>query len=338
MTSRLIAVVVLWATASGAYGQERRERILFSALDRTKKPVLGLRAEDFTLKVDGRVAPLEDFRPARPADGRSTPLVAWILLSAYRPISSRLIADQAAAAAGVFTLLHPESALGVQVISDRVETLAPLGNDPGALRRAFTDYGSRRIELRAGPSKDIVPIGQGGILAAIEHAMDSMDRYVAERRAQSGTDVHRAVIVVALPLVPSYYHFYPGREALLDHAARDGVFFYPIFVPRVSWPAGWNPTSSWRRRRPGWSRCSARCGRLSIGGPSGRRTTARTRSPRISFRSCATSTASTRSRRPGSPPALPGGSTSAAAARTSRSGCRGAGCLDRRGMADRVRA
>jgi hypothetical protein len=238
MTRRLIAVIALCAAASEASGQERPERIFFSALDRTNKPVLGLRGEDFTLKVDGRVAPLEDLRPARPADDKSTPLIAWILLSAYRPISSRLIADQAAAAAGAFTLLHPESALGVQVISDRVETLAPLGNDPAALRRAFNDYGSRRIELRAGPSKDIVPIGQGGILAAIEHAMDSMDRYVAERRAQSGTDVHRAVIAVALPLVPSYYHFYPGREALLDHAARDGVFFYPIFVPR-GFLAGW---------------------------------------------------------------------------------------------------
>ena len=238
MTLRSIAVIVLCTAVSEAYGQERRERIFFSALDRTNKPVLGLHAEDFTLKVEGRVAPLEDFRAARPADDKSTPLAAWILLSAYRPISSRLIADQASAAAGAFTLLHPQSALGVQVISDRVETLAPLGNDPAALRRAFTDYGSRRIELRAGPSKDIVEIGQGGILAAIEHAMDSMDRYVAERRAQSGTEVNRAVIVIALPLVPSYYHFYPGREALLDHAARDGVFFYPIFVPRgflASW-------------------------------------------------------------------------------------------------------
>src|SRR5262249_45116430 len=81
--------------------------------------------------------------------------------------------------------------------------------------------------------------------------MDSMDRYVAERRAQPGTEVHRAVIVVALPLVPSYYHYYPGREALLDHAGRDGVFFYPIFVPRGFLAAWMDPYQELAKKTAG---------------------------------------------------------------------------------------
>src|SRR5438876_7092561 len=139
MTPRHVTLAAALCFAGASLGQEKaRERIFFSALDRNSRPILGLGAEEFVFKVDGRPAPLEDFRAGRPLEDRSTPLVAWILLSAYRAISSRSIADQAAAAARIFDLLHPDSALGVQVISDRVETLLPLGHDPEGVRRAFT--------------------------------------------------------------------------------------------------------------------------------------------------------------------------------------------------------
>src|SRR5205809_4788256 len=112
-------------SAPGA-NDPHRQRIYFSALAREEKPRLGLAPNDFRFRVNGRNATMEGFRAGQPHTDRSRPLAAWILLDFSPHVDSRLISDQADAAARLFDLLHPDSAVGVQIISDRAEILAPL--------------------------------------------------------------------------------------------------------------------------------------------------------------------------------------------------------------------
>src|SRR5262249_43244983 len=151
MTARIVAALALLAGCAAA-DEPARERIHFSALDRNEKPRPGLDASDFVLRVDGRQTPLESFQAGRPHTGRTAPLLLWILLDSTVQTSSRLVADQADAAGRIFDLLGPDSAVGVSVVSDRVETPVPLGRDAEAVRRAFRDFGRTRSEVSARPA------------------------------------------------------------------------------------------------------------------------------------------------------------------------------------------
>lgn len=219
----------LWLGGLSAQETQRPEQIYFSALDRAEKPVLGLTAKDFSLRVNGWPVALEHFQAGKGAMDRSVPLVAWILLDANPNINSGMIASQAAAAAGFFGLLHPDSAVGVQLVSDRMETLAPLAHDPDALRQAFTDYSRKRTELKVRMPEEPVWLGPGGILKAIELCMQDMGLFVATQESLQHRSVQRAILIVSDGNVnPSYY-----KRGLFEEAALKQVFLYPIFVPRV---------------------------------------------------------------------------------------------------------
>jgi hypothetical protein len=204
-------------------------RIYFSALDKSEKPVSGLRAADFELKVNGKAAPLAEFRPSLPLDDRSVPLVAWILIDFNPNVQTNVIRQQAQAAADIFRHFHPDSVVGVKLVSDRSETLAPLAHDAAALRSAFNQFGNRRAELRTGGRDDTIIVGPGGILRAIELAMVDLKNYVLSTPALQNRELHRAIMVLSDGNVnPSY-----KTRPLWEYAASETVFLYPVFMPRT---------------------------------------------------------------------------------------------------------
>ena len=230
----VISLLVLLCGVSGpaqdgahAPGHLPREQVFFSALTSEEKPRLELAAGDFTLRVNGRKASIEGFRPGLPNSDRSRPVVAWILLDSIPGVDSRLIADQADAAARLFDLLEPSSSVGVQIISDRVEILAPLRHDPDALRKAFLRFSGSRKELKASSRSDTLYVGSDGIMGAIDLAITDLNNLALSEPSVKDKQVMRAVIIVSpANLNPEY-----NMRRLVDKAIRHSVFLYPVLVP-----------------------------------------------------------------------------------------------------------
>ncbi len=226
----LAGLTMALATATQSLGQATQpqaERLYFSALNKAEKPVLGLEAKDFELRIGGKVVPMEGFRAGLPHTDRSIPLVAWIMLDFNPNISDKVIKSQAEAVAGALDMLNPQSALGVKLVSDRSETLAPLGHDAPALRGAFVQYQQRRSEIRVGIKTDSVIVGEAAIAGALEYALDDIDGYIKSQPALSGREVHRAVMIISDGnLNPNF-----RLKSLYAKAARQGVSLYPVFLP-----------------------------------------------------------------------------------------------------------
>lgn len=203
------------------------ERIYFSALNKEEKPILGLKAADFELRIDGKPAPLVDFRAALPPSDRSTPLAAWILISYGPNIKSRAIEQQANAVAAAFQKIHPDSVLGIKLISDRSETLSPLAHDPKALRNAFMQYSQRRAEIDVGIKNASAPLGDGGMARAVDLAIDELAEYLSTQTSLRNREVHRAIMMISAGDINPNYRLKP----LIAKAARQSVFLYPVFVP-----------------------------------------------------------------------------------------------------------
>ena len=83
-----IAVLGPAGNAGGQQPERVGQRIYFSVLDRSDKPVLGLTAADFTLRLGAHAAAIEGFRPGLPHTDRSISslnLHPWLLSRAWRP-------------------------------------------------------------------------------------------------------------------------------------------------------------------------------------------------------------------------------------------------------------
>jgi len=215
------------AGAGNGSQAEKHERIYFSALNKEEKPAPALADHDFTLRLNSKSVPLEEFRPGVPYTDKSIPLIAWILIDFNRNIDANLISRQGRAAGEIFNLLHPDSVLGVKIVSDRSETLAPLGHDPAAVREAFRRFSEKRNELRVG-SDEAELVGSGGLLRAAELAINDMNRFAEAQPSLNSRELHRAIMIISDGSInPSY-----KERPLYEKAARSNVFLYPVYVPR----------------------------------------------------------------------------------------------------------
>ena len=208
---------------------QSRERVYFSALDKSERPVTRLAAGDFELRIDGKVSPFADFREGSQAGNRSIPVVVWIMIDFNPNLQAGVIQQQAQAASEIFTHFPPDSAAGVKLVSDRSETLAPLEHDPNSLRSAFQQFGRRRTELRAGGDDSSVFVGPGGILKAVELAVGETESYVGSTPGLRNREVFRAIMILSDGNINPSYKTGP----LCALAAREAVFLYPVFVPRA---------------------------------------------------------------------------------------------------------
>lgn len=207
-----------------------RTTIYFSALDKQELPVLGLDVADFSLRVNHIPAAIEGFKPGRSHNSRSIPLVAWILVDFNPNINAVMIANQAEAAAGALDQMHPSSALGIKMVSDRAQILAPLGRDGDSIRKAFQAFKSRRTEMNIRRDEGAVLLGPGGILRAIELSVIELEEYVDSQAELTGKAVMRSVLILSdANINPSY-----NRRAAVELAIEHGVYVYPIFIPRSS--------------------------------------------------------------------------------------------------------
>lgn len=231
-------ILLIGAAFSGAtlvssenQGPDRHaERVYFSALNKEEKPVPGLTAANFELRIDGKPAAMEGFRPGLPPDDRSIPLVAWVLMSYGKTIDGDAIQRQAGTIAAAFSRFHPASVMGIKLISEMSETLAPLAHDPKALRSAFLQYSERRAELRVGIKNGPVALGGGGMWRAVELALDEMNDYIASDPAFRDREVHRAAMIISAGDMQDQGRKY-NPQVLYTKAARDSAFLYPIVVP-----------------------------------------------------------------------------------------------------------
>ena len=114
-------------------------------------------------------------------------------------------------------------------MSDRSETLAPLEHDPNSLRSAFLQFGRRRTELRAAGDDASVVVGSGGILKAIELAIGEIESFAGSTPRLRGRELYRAIMILSDGNINPAYKTGP----LCALAAREGVFLYPVFVPRA---------------------------------------------------------------------------------------------------------
>ncbi len=234
MTLALIVGVALATQGKGA-AQSLRVRIYFSALDKQEKPVLGLSASEFELRINGHPSSLEGFRPGLPPADRPIPFVLWILIDWNPNINADVIKHQADAAAKAFTLFNRDSVIGVKLVSDRSETLEALAHDPAGLRRAFAEVSRRRGELRAGAGDDTVEVGPAGLLGAADHAIDEMVSYSRSDPNLRDREVRRAIMILSDGNINPNYK----TKTLYEKAGREGVFLYPVLVPRAG------PYGSW---------------------------------------------------------------------------------------------
>lgn len=202
-------------------------RVYFSALNKEEKPVMGLKPTDFELRIDGKQTAMADFRAALPPSDRSIPLAAWILIGYGPTIKSQVIERQANAAASAFLKLHPASVMGIKLISDRSETLSPMAHDPRALRSAIMQYSQRRAELDVGIKNASVALGDGGMMRAVDLAMDELDVYISAQPSLRDQEVHRAIMMICAGDINPNYKLKP----LLAKAARQNVFLFPVYVP-----------------------------------------------------------------------------------------------------------
>lgn len=203
------------------------ERIYFSALTREEKPKLGLRESDFLLKVDGRRAAMAEFSPGRPHSDGSIPVVAWIYLDFSPDVNARMISDQAPAAAGFFDLLHPDSSVGVRIVSDRVETVSPMAPSREAVRRAFAEFHRTRTELSARPGRETVFVGPEGILGAIDLGVTDLHNHSLSEPKLRNREVRKAIVILSSGNINPRFDIRNATEK----AARHAVFLYPVFVP-----------------------------------------------------------------------------------------------------------
>ncbi len=236
MMSRLGLLLLAVTLNPRALAQDQRaetrtdllERIYFSALDKDDRPFLGLAARDFKVRVNGKAAALEGFSPGRPQDDRSIPLAAWILIDWNPNINARVIKGQADAAAEIFRMFHPDSVVGVKLVSDRSETVAPLAHEAKALREAFLQFADRRLTLDAAASGESVVVGPAGIVGALESAVDELDRFVASHPSLRRREVHRTIMVLS----DANINPRQNRKRLYQRASEKGVSLYPVFTPR----------------------------------------------------------------------------------------------------------
>jgi hypothetical protein len=224
----LFAVYVVVPFCSPQSRDATLDRLLFSALDREEKPVLGLSPEDFALRIGGKTMEIQDFRPGLPYTDMSIPLVAWILIDFSPSVDSEMLVHQSHAAASFFSLIHPDSVVGVKIVSDRSETLAPLAHDPEAVRKAFVDFSQRRYELRAGTVNPQV-VGDGGMVRALELAIDEMSAVIQVAPSLREREVHRAIMLLSGGNINPAY----SGLRLYRMAAFAKVFLYPVFTPAL---------------------------------------------------------------------------------------------------------
>ena len=204
-------------------------RICFSVLDKQEKPVLGLNADQFELRIDGHPAALEGFGPGLPHTDRSIPLVLWILIDFNPNVNADMIKRQAGAVAKAFDLFHPASVIGVKLVTDRSETLAPLAHDPMGLRQAFADFSRRRGELHVGTKDDSVVVGPAGLLGAADLAIDELVNFSLTDPSLKGKEAHRAIMIISDGNVNPNY----SKRPLYEKASAENVSLYPVFVPRA---------------------------------------------------------------------------------------------------------
>lgn len=226
----LLLLLLLQLTAFAQLsGRQPAERIYFSALDKSERPVTRLATTDFELRVDGKVSPLVDFREGSQGGTQSIPLVAWIMIDFNPNLQTSMVQQQAQAASEIFSHFHPDSVVGVKLVSDRCETLAPLKHEPNSLRSAFLQFGRRRTELRAGGDDVSAVVGPGGILKAIELAIGEIESYAGSTPNLRNREIYRAIMILSDGNTNPSYKTGP----LYALAAREGVFLYPVFVPRT---------------------------------------------------------------------------------------------------------
>jgi hypothetical protein len=226
--SALLCVSALPILTSGQQGTSSpRERIYFSALNKEEKPVLDLKPTDFELRVNGKPALIEEFEAGLPVNDRSIPIAVLVLMGINPRTKSDVIKSQADAAAGLFQMVHPSSVMGVKLVSDRSETLAPLAHDPGAVRNAFIQYEQRRSELDAGLKKGIEVVGVAGMTRAAELAIDEIQSYVENQPALRSREIHKAVMLISEADINPKYSLKP----LYAKASERNVFLYPVYYP-----------------------------------------------------------------------------------------------------------
>ncbi len=217
-------LVLLAALQAGSDPQ----RVWFSALNQSERPVLGLTASDFELRIDGRRAELEGFRAGLNQADKSVPLVAWVLIDFNPSVDARMIEGQSDAADAIFALFHPASAIGVKLVSDRLETLAPIAHNGAALRDAFRRFARTRTELSAGRAGETVRLGRGGVINALGYAADELADFAAHEPGLAGRDVRKAIVILSDGNVNPEIR----RSPVFAKMALERVFVYPVFVPR----------------------------------------------------------------------------------------------------------
>lgn len=228
-----ITCALLQGAAPDSQDPAFSKRIYFSALNKEEKPVLGLKPGDFELHIDGKPTPIVSFHAGLRPNDRSIPLVALLLLSFGPTMKSKVIEAQANAVAGIFQMVDTNSAVGVKLVSDRSETLAPLAHNPAELRGAFLQYEQRRAELNVGLKKGTEVVGNAGMVRALELAIEEVQRFVDSQEKLKGREVHKAVMLISsAELNPGY-----SLKTVYDKSAEYDVFVYPVYYPLSSYGA-----------------------------------------------------------------------------------------------------